>query len=1290
MSTRHRKPSAFTIEQVTAALSTRGIPFKVEGKQVNADVDGGGHHHIKITPQRGLFLDATTGKGGTVSQLLRRIGANVPVSATGAAHPAAGGNLDDDQEKKIERAQSIWGSGWACSSAAEVYTGPLLDTCKNDRQKGALRSRMHAARDAAFAYFTSRKLDHRWMPQLRIYLLDPQKEKDDYAMKRQGAIGAIAFPMYNNGVLVGIQRVFLDAAGRKISRMMLGKKGIMNLAPLDSAPIIKLPSGDRSIVLWGEGWETCAHAVQSSHLPCVVLYTSGQIRKRADLYLEQSATATPDQIANMPVFGLLVDRDASNTGQNTCIYANQRLRKAGLDGLYLCPPDVVRGGGKDADWADAGEELGERGCGVALSVAMHQQPIVPDCEEKDDLGRDETPWLDVYGGDDTDTIEEPLLENFGISIRRPRVQNWRKSTQPSDTRHTNVYDADAGREILKTGIEQLVDEYIDWLDKYREAKSKADDGTKPERVELPPFRPFLFRPTTGVGKSTHLKALPNNEKIATAGGAVRIFVATKSECSSFVKANSAFFWYHGRNPDPSSPGYCANYKEMMKAVDTGHMPQAEFCFNCKHGLKWSIKHHGVKSERGRKSIAILEIMGFTGDDLYALEPCVWQDHQRKALQHQQVVTTHYSYSENLTVWQSNDGPIPALSCFDEDVPFAMTVEKITQERIDEWSRRNAMKIQYLQWCIENNVGDRMRDNRALLRIAKSAQDMLTAFAMEIARLTGKDGRIAEKSPVWQCIANLINHANNSETAGWERLAFDRDGSLYSTPLRGAYAIAQTLRINDGFIKNGGLYVSGIRPIVERIGCLPTAFFNATPSPVDESIIRAKEGVIIDVVVRQHAHITRRTNRFWGLKWLKIGGTDSKRTRREVTRYEKLVGYFLNRKFIFHKSTHDHIDTENTTDKLGHWGADHRAHNRFAGDDLVIAGSFFIPQQSIRHVYQSHRLAALTGGASPGEWPQMQDYTPIIDKKTGKEVDDAFEGNCWIDEGNGVQVKCMVPLPRQPQIRTWFLKLATIETVQAIGRARAVNPVERGKINIDIFGGVPLLGLAEYGLAVDEYLDDPKEIGMTQAEYAAEQHEMVMTDLTAAAIEAVADGQAIARDALSERVRANRAEAAKAVDNAHDLDEAGVCGGSVLDTITYPPQTPPAATGVDQHVYKQWLESVGMPIFAAAMAVNGRAAAAVRAAQQAITNQVQADADKLFTALEEWAESADRDGLTLDEAAVNDENIEIYRDVARFYRFAVMKDDSESATILNPWHPDHAHFAEWRRDQLNRRRAGKEG
>lgn len=1307
--TPRRPVKTFTTESVVAILDALHVPYKMEGiHQINVDVDGTGHYHVKMTPRRGLFLDTARGKGGTIAQLLRSIAQKkkLPspfVQFAASLHPAKGGSnqaqpsmsVDDDGKKKTTRVKDIWHNGWGCTGRDEVYQGSDLDKTANVFKRGALRNRWHAIRDAAFSYFDRRKLDHRWMPQLRLFLLN-LSEKDDYAMSKNGAVGGIAMPRFNNKQLVGLQRVYLDKNGKKITRMMLGGSGNMHLKPLDAGaqPLALIAALSKPLLLWGEGWETCAHSVQSSHLPCTVLYTAADIQKRAALYLEQSRSATPEQIAALPIMGLLVDKDVSNTGQNACVRAIQMLRKAGIAGLWLLPPDTVKGSDKSTDWADVAEELGHEAAGKALMLAANCQPEIPDAEENTTAmtinGTSPIPDLSGcpdndefdYSDDDGLQVDEDAILSIG---RKPRRQNFRKVKNPDDyyelDKMPEIYTGEQGREVLKkTGIEQLVDAYVQWLADWRSARQSAAAAGGVLPPKIPEFRPFLVMPSCGSGKSTELKSLPNHEKIIKAGGAVRVFLWTKDEARGFVDANPIFFQYHGRSPDPKSPGYCANYEQMIMTVEAGHIPQAEFCFQCRNGLKWSVNHHGKTSKQGIKSLGKLSAMGIEGKELDELEACVWQDHQREALRHQAVATTYHSYSDNLGTWHKDaeagddiDGktgddetptpptPIPALCCFDEGVPFAETIEKITHQKVDEWAQRNAGNIRFFQYRLEK--GELKEFERAEmqrgLESAEASQNGLVLLAQEFAKMTGKNGRISKDSPLWAAINDIINldFTDGALLATWEKLDFDREsGDLVVAPLRAAYAIAQTLRYGDGHIENGALHVSGARPLIERLGRYPTAFFNATPSPADEAIIRAKKGIVVDVTVRQHVKITRRTNRYYGLKDLAMVGKDPKRAMRAMARYESLINYFPKRKFIIHQQAQKMIDPDGIDRRLGHWGADHRAQNRFKGDPLVLVGSFHIPQQVVRHEYQAQRLAALMSGAPADDWPLMQDFTPRFGPD-GKERDDAFQyEDVWVYEGAGIEVKSFMPLPRQQKIREWYLRMSTLETIQAIGRARAVNAQENAPIEVDIFGGVPLFGLASYGLSIDGYQDDPDEVGQTHEEWAKSEQERTAQDLTRAAVQAVANGETITRAGLNAIVKKNRARdaAAEAEAEARKKQQETAKGGLFhLGSSIYPDveQTPSSAeTTVRPESYRKWLETVGLPVFADVMAVNGRAAAAVRASQIAMRDY-HIDCDSLFADLEAWAQTVQDDRITADEAAEADRNSRdrFKRGASTFYR-----------------------------------------
>ena len=1257
-------PAGFDLWNQWSSTATGRYPGETDLRKRFA-----GFKSNKVTLGTLFFLAKQAGHVPTPGGSDTIVGATA--SADASLQPAEGGESKANrQEHNIAKAKAIWSGGWQCASQDESYSGILLEKAANAVQRGIVRARIHTARDAAYAYLKSRGLDQRWLHDLRVCILNT-REKDDYAMAKKGAIGFIAAPMANNRVISGIQRTYLDVDGRKVHRMMLGKLGIMNIAPLDAVPAIQAPGG-KPLLLWGEGFETCAHSVEASGNPCTVLFTADQITARARMYLDQSSTSTAEQITASPAIGLLVDSDASNTGQNACFHAVQLLRKAGLEAFYLLPPEPVKGGEKGADWADVAQELGHAATGKALQLAMQQnQPFIPELKDAanaqadhqaDAPAFDSADWIDVSDidadayTDQQSDYEASLIENtVAPSIRR---RNWRKAAEDSAGSVSNVviHEPEAGRGIMKAGMQQLVDDYVRWLDDWRQAKQEAKENGG--IMQIPEFSPYLFRPSTGAGKSTELKALPDNPIIIDAGGAVRVAVATHAECKSYCDANPLYRQYHGRSENPVSPGFCVNYSEMMKAVEAGHIPQAEFCFTCKNGLKWSVEHHGKATQQGQKSLEKLEKMGITGKDFDALDACVWQGHKIQSRKERFLVYTHHSHSDNLAEWDSPAGAVPALLSFDEDVPFASTIEKITVEKVSEWARRNASNVRYLEFAIEHGYGN-AAENKYALAQAQNSQELIVEFGKEIAGMGGKSGGICKESRLWHYAHELITEGQSGAVADWERLEFEKGGDLSAAPLRGAYAIAQTLRFNDGLIENGALHVSAARPVIERMGKLPTALFNATPSPVDEAVIRAKHGIVIDVTIRQHVKIIRRTNRFWGLKALKMGSVDPKRLRAEMIKYERLIEHFGDRRFIVHMAARDLVDPERLNDDIEHWGGGHRAHNKFSGKGMAIAGSFFIPATHVRHHYQSHRLAALTAGADPLAWPIFDDEDLYIDEK-GVTRDRAFQyDENWVSEGSGVEVQCLLPLPVQPQIRSWFLKLCTIETVQAIGRARGVNASADAPLDIDILGGVPLFALEAYGLTITEYLDDPGSFGMSVAERNSERHEKVVGELNTAALKITAGGGEISRKSIDEQVRIDRAEV---IENAKNPEPEGVCGALVYNIYNQDPTNPPTETpGIDQHVYKHWLKNIGMPIFADAMSVNGRAAVAVRAARAVIATQSPANADAMLEALEAWAKSAADDGLPLDDAAANDVNIPEYRGVAKFYDLAIVHGDVESAS-----------------------------
>ena len=563
----HRKPAkSYTIEQITAALAAKGIQFKIEGRQVNADLAGGGHFHVKITPARGLFLDAATSKGGTVASLFRQIGASAPATATEAqapaiSHPAEGGNQGRDT---TDAAKKIWNAGWTCEHASDLPAGWEKGLASG--KKGTVRAALEQQRDAVRAYIAARlgtdHLDH-WSRQVRI-----------------GKDGLMLTPMHHAGRIIGIQRTYFDDAGQKTERKMLGRHGVHALTP--PTGIAPRDLGIGKCVLIGTGWETSAAVVQSAGWPGIVTYSDGGLVKWAEQQAERAKTMTADQLAAAPSAVFLVDRDMSGAGQKAVARAVKILRSAGLKAYYAIPPTHEhggpRGGPKGSDWGDYPRE------GIAADVlAAHLA-------------------LALAHGD----REMPRVEDLDADAESATLTPWRPSENPQAPAQSGpTQDVRAG---LQTALQQTVADYLDW----RKAK---------KLTEKDPFSPVLIAPTTGTGKSTAAKSLSRNLDLRMAGSRVCVFVPDHAQADEYEKEN--FLHFFGRQPtrDRCAAAFCPNYAQMSEAMENGHISQSEFCRQCSNGWARSAFQQN-ESEAGQKKFnEIVQRLRSRGINIYDIEPC---------------------------------------------------------------------------------------------------------------------------------------------------------------------------------------------------------------------------------------------------------------------------------------------------------------------------------------------------------------------------------------------------------------------------------------------------------------------------------------------------------------------------------------------------------------------------------------------------------------------------------------------------------------------------------------------
>jgi hypothetical protein len=1104
-----------TPDEILDALDRAGISYKRTGAEVEADIDRTGHKSYKLNINKGLWFNAASDERGRIPWLIRTKLSDYTDEAAPRRpimpaynYAAAQQRADEDAARRTAAAQQIWSKAWTCTHEQDMPAG--WDRGLSVAQRGAARVKHEEERDAVIRYLSARLgPDHliHWLRQVRI------------ARDRDGQIMMLA-PMRSAGALVGIQRVYLTPDGQKITRKMLGRHGAEALMPPSGVLPQDLGAGS-AVTLIGEGWETVAAAVQSAGHAGIVAYDAGGLVQWSASQAALAKSMTPDQIAKARAAVVLVDRDASEAGQRQSARAVKTLRGAGLTAYYAIPPrhedGGPRGGDKGSDWGDyprEGMSADVLRAHLALAVAQSDIEIAKVPEEKP--------------------------KTAGVRS----LSGFRPAENPAPVAPTlSVEDA---RHVQHTELMRLVSDYLDWWQTDKEARG--------------PFSPRLFAPSTGVGKSREICSLAQNVDIRMSGARICAGVGNHEQAEPFEQAGWLHFW--GRQPDKTrcEAAYCPAHADMMKAVDTHHVPQAEYCHSCSHGLAWSIDQARAELEvvadgdRQRELENRIskhtETLKSRGLDPHAVERCSWQSHLRDAMAAQFVVFHHDSYSDSLVG--------DALYIADENFGLARTVN-VGLPDISVW-------IQRIRLLLDRAENEKERSTlESALALFALVSDSLAEWTKK-----GTSGAVKMDASLVERVQDFLNSDQNKRErfalADWERLEFGRDGHLHENPLRALWAIAQSLRAGIGHVDTGNLVVAGTNPIIERLtDGRPVAIFDATPGPAILDIVKAKGGQVVWPLAKQNIRIVRHVKRFWGISALDPKRVGPERVARELDRYKKLREVHPDAAILVHKRAADQLPQEYWD---GYWGRDHRAHNQWSGRALVIVGGFYSPQQSWSSEYQADRLAALTAGCSVDAWPELD---PADEQVLG----------AWGCEGSA-DVQCSMPMPANEHVRDWLLRRSTAETVQAIGRARGANHQGEALV-VHVYGGLPLVGLADYGITVDEYVEDDERLGRSRDQVNAERHEAAMVRFDTAAARVVAQGSTITRESMATEFLTMPATGTDGPDN-------GLWGhGNRIHTT--PPQTP-----FDQKAYTKWLTRIAQiaPELYRFMSETGRGAAVVRA------------------------------------------------------------------------------------------------
>ena len=1006
--------------KIIELLKEHNIPFAESGYEIEADLDRTGHKSYRIHPVKQAFF-LHNKREGNIKKLYQRI--------TKKTMPEEWVKLLQAQKKaepedkiKIQWARDRWANG---------------KFIKQDQHFGIL----------AKQYFSGRALDIDIISnQIKVCGVDSKQQKHN------GAVTMVVMPMYRswkdavqaaNGDqsvhVIGVQRLYLDVYGRKISddaRRMIGKQGITVIPP---------PQEPRksAIVVVGEGIETVLSACQALKCGGIIAWNAGQMKVAVS-----AARKTGQGII------LLVDRDRSETGQMTCSELYWDLIKSNYLVYYALPPDALQEHEKSVDWNDILKRYGEKGTEAALRIAMR---------------------------------------NGSSQVRRPGseiivLSGVRAALAKGDEEEKNYHYEDI--KTIRGNLDGLIE--------------KVSQMRQTVMVKVP----------TGSGKTA---SIANQARESDKP----ILVLTQDHAQAEFFEEQGFFHYYGRTADEEAEPHCPGYNIIDKITTAHHSPAAEYCHRCPHGAVTvlnkltSIDDNADFRTRKRRERAIqtLSNNGYSAQDT-SIKPCGWLEHIDQAQQARLVVAPAMSYSHSLARWIDDHGESrDRIVIVDENAALSMSIG-IGMEDIHVWAERAKEVVQEKTQAIAKR-NDRLKtiryqDTAALLK-QENAQDeadiqrcqnaivLFDALATELSTKLGENRPLTVDPKALSVLASLASDA----TAPWETLRFDR-ARLRVAPLKAASAIASTIAQNGGWVEGGKIYITAGVELFKRIRTHAgsTLILDATPDPVWVAL----SDEVINFAVRQdHVNITRYPGLAWGPGTAKSG--DKNKINRELSLIWRAIKVYSKKEVaaLVHKSVYDLLIKRYPEAKywdIGYFGGDHRAHNRWAGKSvLLLFGGFYPPARTMQKIWDRARVTALAGGADPSDWPEWNGSM-----STGH----------WIRETPDYEVQSRIALPDDPIVRDYFIRLATNETVQAIGRLRAVNR-DGENLDVHIFGGLPLAGLEEHGLSVTQYARDIDGKARREEQVWARK-QVAQQRLDAAVIDLASRGEKITRRSLAAAVK----------------------------------------------------------------------------------------------------------------------------------------------------------------------------
>jgi len=670
-------------------------------------------------------------------------------------------------------------------------------------------------------------------------------------------------------------------------------------------------------------------------------------------------------------------------------------------------------------------------------------------------------------------------------------------------------DFERASRLVGAELIDCLEKFSIYLKKSEAYKLKIDKKFDREAEEKKPkLAATILKSTTGTGKTHH-----NVQMVAQAysmGVPVVITVRDHNLGNEFeakLKAlNIPVRRHYGRSkpeelwtekrPHPGKSFVCLKEKAVALAAKNNQRPAQAICQNCEFGKRRSL----IKAEEKKQQILItLAEIGkhnektiqksfiekrinaenskaevqFEIDELKKwfkdnakfnikidVDPCTWLDELEITQSHPVIIIPYQSFSDGMAKQViSKKGEKrrtrQRLVVIDESTPVGTAIE--------------CGFDQFTFWLSSIEARRKNETKQEIIDGYDAAKKAFEICKDELGKTSGKDTNLSKKG-LDELKTLAIVHGKaviKSGTAKWERPTRSEDIESeheFITPLRASTAIfasvaAGAIKIN----KEGKIVVFEINPVVKYLasGGSGGILMDATPSRAMRLLITRGGGEIKEIITKQHIKLIRNTNYYFGRGKQTV--SLERKTREAQQNLDdaanlikinfpenyKDVGAIIQK--VYRKYE---VILPEGAENWGHWGKDHIGTDKFKHKNLCIFGTHLPSPKALKSLYNIDRAALLQAGI---QWPEW---------------DDEEEEKVYLKEReDGDEVFCRA-LPKDEICRAWLLDFVLILIVQAIGRVRGASwdPLKK-PLEVHIFGGMPLIGLQEHGLQIDEYRRD---------------------------------------------------------------------------------------------------------------------------------------------------------------------------------------------------------------------------